>query len=493
MFAKILIANRGEIACRVIRTARRLGIATVAVYSEADRGALHVEDGRRGLADRAGAGARQLSEHRARSSRRRRRAAPRRCIRATAFCRRMPISPRRARRRGWSSSGRRAGDAGDGLEGGGQGFDGAGRRAARAGLSRRRPGPGRLAAEARRIGFPVLIKASAGGGGRGMRVVAECRRIRRSARRAKREAAGRLWRRPGADREIPDPAAAYRGADLRRPARQCGPYLRPRLLDPAPPSEGHRGGAGAGARRRAAAGDGRSRDRRGARGGLCRRRHRRVRCRSRQILFYRDEHAAPGRAHRDRGGDRARPRRMAIAGRRRRDNCRCAKKIWFCRGHAIEARLYAEDPEREFLPQTGTLYGLRFPPPEIARVDTGVRQGDSVTPYYDADDRQDHRLGRGSGKRRSDGCAALLPRRRSSACAPISGFWRGSPPSPTSPRGRSTPDLSSAIARALAPAAPTGARCGAGRRGTLTAARARGRRPRRGAARRRPIFALGGQ
>ncbi|HHV66096.1 MAG TPA: ATP-grasp domain-containing protein, partial [Ochrobactrum intermedium] len=43
MFSKILIANRGEIACRVIRTARKLGIATVAIYSDADAGALHVE------------------------------------------------------------------------------------------------------------------------------------------------------------------------------------------------------------------------------------------------------------------------------------------------------------------------------------------------------------------------------------------------------------------------------------------------------------------
>src|ERR1041384_5544432 len=43
MFKRILIANRGEIACRVIKTARRMEIKTVAVYSEADRDALHVE------------------------------------------------------------------------------------------------------------------------------------------------------------------------------------------------------------------------------------------------------------------------------------------------------------------------------------------------------------------------------------------------------------------------------------------------------------------
>ena len=48
MFRSLLIANRGEIACRIIRTARRLGIETIAVYSEADASARHVR-----LADRA--------------------------------------------------------------------------------------------------------------------------------------------------------------------------------------------------------------------------------------------------------------------------------------------------------------------------------------------------------------------------------------------------------------------------------------------------------
>jgi 3-methylcrotonyl-CoA carboxylase alpha subunit len=52
-------------------------------------------------------------------------------------------------------------------------------------------------------------------------------------------------------------------------------------------------------------------------------------------------------------------------------------------GHAVEARLYAEDPERGFLPSTGKLIALRFPDSEGLRVDSGVATGDTVTPFYD--------------------------------------------------------------------------------------------------------------
>ena len=107
MFTKILIANRGEIACRVIRPRRRLGIRTVAVYSDADADARHVAAGRRGGAHRPAAGAGELPARRRHSRRAPRKPARRRSIPATASCPRTRTSPRPAPRPASSSSARR--------------------------------------------------------------------------------------------------------------------------------------------------------------------------------------------------------------------------------------------------------------------------------------------------------------------------------------------------------------------------------------------------
>jgi propionyl-CoA carboxylase alpha chain len=59
------------------------------------------------------------------------------------------------------------------------------------------------------------------------------------------------------------------------------------------------------------------------------------------------------------------------------------KEVPPSRGHAIEVRLYAEDPEQDFLPQTGTLERFEIPPGTGLRLDTGVESGSVVSPYYD--------------------------------------------------------------------------------------------------------------
>ncbi|HEY4819985.1 MAG TPA: biotin carboxylase N-terminal domain-containing protein, partial [Xanthobacteraceae bacterium] len=188
MFAKILIANRGEIACRVIKTARRLGIKTVAVYSDADRLARHVAMADEAVhiggspardsylvADKIIAAARHtgaeaihpgygfLSENAAFAEA---------CAQAGLVFIGPPPSAIRAM--GSKSEAKKIMEkARVPLVPGYHGDDQA---------------PELLAQEAARIGFPVLIKASAGGGGKGMRVVESADKFADALAGAKREA-----------------------------------------------------------------------------------------------------------------------------------------------------------------------------------------------------------------------------------------------------------------------------------------------------------------
>ena len=188
MFKKMLIANRGEIACRVMRTARRLGILTVAVHSEADRDALHVE-----MADEAVCiGPPPAGESYLRADR---------IVRAALDTGAEAVHPgygflsenaafaRRLARAGIVFIGPGApaiAAMGDKIR--------AKRLAQRAGVTII-PGPAEAIGDARaavraarRLGYPVMLKAAAGGGGRGMRIAGSDAEVRDGLRSAAREA-----------------------------------------------------------------------------------------------------------------------------------------------------------------------------------------------------------------------------------------------------------------------------------------------------------------
>ena len=161
----VLIANRGEIACRIARTCRRLGIGTVAVFSDADADALHVARLRRRRAP-AGHGARRHVPARRPAVDAARRAGADAVHPGYGFLAESADFARAVIDAGLTWIGPPPdGDRRDGLEDRGQGADARRRRAGAARLHRR--GRRRPAA----IGFPLLVKASAGGGGRGMRIV----------------------------------------------------------------------------------------------------------------------------------------------------------------------------------------------------------------------------------------------------------------------------------------------------------------------------------
>ena len=204
----------------------------------------------------------------------------------------------------------------------------------------------------RRARLPVVIKAVAGGGGKGMRVVRDAAELASALDAAAR---ARRRRRSATDRVLVERylerAAPHRGAGARRPHGTRAPR-RARVLAAAPPPEGGRGGALARRRRRAARADGRGGGRARARVRLRGRGHGRVHRRpadAGDVLLPGDEHAAAGRAPGDRARLRRRPRRAAAAGRGgraarlRQDDARAARP----RGRGA---LYAEDPANGFLP-----------------------------------------------------------------------------------------------------------------------------------------------
>ena len=187
MFTKILIANRGEIACRVMKTARKMGIKTVAVYSEADKDALHVE-----LADEAVCIGPAL--------------ASRSYLNIPAIISAAEISAADAIHPGYGFLSENAefaricakckirfiGPSPEAMLAWGDKVT-ARKNAERFGLPLNPGSPvlrdvDHALEEARRIGFPIILKASGGGGGRGMRIVRKAADMESAFLSARREA-----------------------------------------------------------------------------------------------------------------------------------------------------------------------------------------------------------------------------------------------------------------------------------------------------------------
>ena len=259
MFKRILIANRGEIACRIIKTARKMGIETVAVYSDADKDALHVEMADKAVLDRPAAGGAELSGHRQDRRRLQGDAAPRRCIRATAFCPSARPSPRRCEEAGIVFIGpnpKAIAAMGDKIES---------KKAAAAGQGLHRARPSRRHRR-REGGGEDRQRHRLSGDDQGLRRRRRQGHAHRLVRAEVAEGFARsqvggevvVRRRPHVHREIHHRSAPHRNPGARRQARQRHLSRRARMLDPAPQPEGHRGGAVAAARRRDAQDDGRA-------------------------------------------------------------------------------------------------------------------------------------------------------------------------------------------------------------------------------------------
>jgi 3-methylcrotonyl-CoA carboxylase alpha subunit len=383
MFKKILIANRGEIACRVIATARRLGITTVAVYSEADAQSRHVA-----LADEAY----PIGPAPARQS----------YLAIPAILDAAKRAGAQAIHPGYGFLSENA-EFAEACAAAGIVFIGPPAAAIRAMGSKsaakalmEKSGvplvPGyhgesqdlaTLATAAARIGYPVLLKASAGGGGKGMRVVETPDALQSALEGAKREAMASFGDdRMLVERYLTRPRhieiqifADSHGGCVSLFERDCSIQRRhQKVLEEAPAPGMHPA-------RRLAMGDA-------------------AIAAARAVGYVGAgtvEFIAEGNAfyfmEMNTRLQVEHPVTEMITGQ---DLVEWQLRVAFgehlprtqgqlhITGHAIEARIYAEDPARDFLPSIGTLTHLHQPAetPNI-RVDTGVRQGDAISPHYD--------------------------------------------------------------------------------------------------------------
>ena len=389
MFRKLLIANRGEIACRVMRTAHRLGIRTVAVYSDADRDALHVEmadeawrlgpapalqsylDIERVIAAATAAGADAvhpgygfLSENPD-------------FIEACTAAGIVFVGPPAAavRAMGLKDAAKRL------MEAAGvpvvPGYHG------------EEQDDAALLAHARRIGFPVLVKAVAGGGGKGMRRADTEAGFGDALEGARREAHASF----GDDRVLierwvarPRHVEVQVFADAHGNAvhlfeRDCSLQRRhQKVVEEAPapgmtPAMRAAMGEAAIAAVRAIAyrGAGTVEFIADASGGLREDRFWFMEMNTRLQV----EHPVTEMVT---GTDLVEWQLRVAAG----EPLPAAQEDLSINGHSVEARVYAEDPERGFLPATGALAHLAAPEESAhLRVDRGVRGGDTVTSHYD--------------------------------------------------------------------------------------------------------------
>jgi 3-methylcrotonyl-CoA carboxylase alpha subunit len=381
---RLLVANRGEIVCRIARTARRLGWTTIAVYSDADREAKHVREADEAYYLGPSPAAQSYLD-------------PARVIELARSVHADAVHP------GYGFLSENA-DFAQACQDSGLIFVGPPAAAIRAMGSKSAskaameavgvpvaPGyhgpeqsPQRLAAEAERVGFPLIIKASAGGGGKGMQVVHEAAEVAAAVESAKRLARTAF----GDDRLLMEryfPTARHVEVQIFADSsgdivalfdRDCSVQRRHQKIIEEAPAPGLRREVRA-AMSQAAITAARAVGYVGA--GTVE-----FLLDPAQHFYFMEmntrlqvEHPVTELIT---GIDLVEWQLRIARGERLAQGAAQISQ----RGSAIEARLYAEDPSREYLPSVGRLTHLRWPDPVPGlRLDSGVDQGDAVSPFYD--------------------------------------------------------------------------------------------------------------